>query len=79
MRLPAWRTITRAVDDLYEATVRVRRGILVVRAFRVHQRDQLGALGSSFEMTSSISELIDEQAKRQKLENNPYRAQVQSV
>ena len=37
---------------------------------RVHQRDQLGALGSSFnEMTSSISELIDEQAKRQKLEN----------
>ena len=63
------RTITRAVDDLYEATVRVRRGDFGPR-IRVHQRDQLGALGSSFnEMTSSISELIDEQAKRQKLEN----------
>ncbi len=63
------RTITRAVDDLYEATVRVRRGDFGPR-IRVHQRDQLGALGGSFnEMTSSISELIDEQAKRQKLEN----------
>jgi sigma-B regulation protein RsbU (phosphoserine phosphatase) len=63
------RTITRAVDDLYEATVRVRRGDFGPR-IRVHQRDQLGALGSSFnEMTSSISELIEEQTKRQKLEN----------
>jgi phosphoserine phosphatase RsbU/P len=63
------RTITRSVDDLYEATVRVRRGDFGPR-IRVHQRDQLGALGASFnEMTSSISELIDEQAKRQKLEN----------
>jgi sigma-B regulation protein RsbU (phosphoserine phosphatase) len=63
------RTITRAVDDLYEATVRVRSGDFGPR-IRVHQRDQLGALGASFnEMTSSISELIDEQGKRQKLEN----------
>jgi sigma-B regulation protein RsbU (phosphoserine phosphatase) len=63
------RTITRAVDDLYEATLRVRSGDLGPR-IRVHQRDQLGALGSSFnEMTSSISELIEEQTKRQKLEN----------
>ena len=63
------RTITRAVDDLYAATVRVRSGDFGPR-IRVHQRDQLGALGGSFnEMTSSISELIDEQAKRQKLEN----------
>jgi sigma-B regulation protein RsbU (phosphoserine phosphatase) len=63
------RTITRAVDDLYEATVRVRRGDFGPR-IRVHQRDQLGALGGSFnEMTSSISELIEEQTKRQKLEN----------
>jgi sigma-B regulation protein RsbU (phosphoserine phosphatase) len=63
------RTITRAVDDLYEATVRVRKGDFGPR-IRVHQRDQLGALGASFnEMTSSISELIDEQGKRQKLEN----------
>jgi phosphoserine phosphatase RsbU/P len=63
------RTITRAVDDLYAATVRVRSGDFGPR-IRVHQRDQLGALGSSFnEMTSSISELIEEQTKRQKLEN----------
>jgi phosphoserine phosphatase RsbU/P len=63
------RTITRAVDDLYQATLYVRRGDFTKR-IRVHQRDQLGALGESFnEMTSSISELIVEQAKRQKLEN----------
>ncbi|HEY0702865.1 MAG TPA: SpoIIE family protein phosphatase [Candidatus Acidoferrales bacterium] len=63
------RTITRAVNDLYEATLRVRRGDFGPR-IRVHQRDQLGALGGSFnEMTSSISELIEEQSKRQKLEN----------
>jgi sigma-B regulation protein RsbU (phosphoserine phosphatase) len=63
------RTITRAVGDLYEATLNVRRGDFAQR-IRVHQRDQLGALGESFnEMTSSISELIVEQGKRQKLEN----------
>jgi sigma-B regulation protein RsbU (phosphoserine phosphatase) len=63
------RTITRAVGDLYEATLYVRRGDFAQR-IRVHQRDQLGALGESFnEMTSSISELIVEQGKRQKLEN----------
>lgn len=63
------RTITRAVDDLYEATLHVRRGDFAQR-IHVHQRDQLGALGESFnEMTSSISELIEEQGKRQKLEN----------
>jgi len=63
------RTITRAVDDLYQATLHVRRGDFTQR-IRVHQRDQLGALGESFnEMTSSISELIVEQGKRQRLEN----------
>lgn len=63
------RTITRAVGDLYEATLHVRRGDFAQR-IHVHQRDQLGALGESFnEMTSSISELIEEQGKRQKLEN----------
>jgi sigma-B regulation protein RsbU (phosphoserine phosphatase) len=63
------RTITRAVGDLYEATLNVRRGDFAQR-IRIHQRDQLGALGESFnEMTSSISELIVEQGKRQKLEN----------
>jgi len=37
---------------------------------RVQKRDQLGVLGESFnEMTTSISELIEEQRKRQRLEN----------
>ncbi|HUO34327.1 MAG TPA: SpoIIE family protein phosphatase [Candidatus Acidoferrum sp.] len=63
------RTITRAVGDLYEATLHVRRGDFSHR-IRVHQRDQLGALGESFnEMTSSISDLIEDQRKKQKLEN----------
>jgi phosphoserine phosphatase RsbU/P len=63
------RTITGSVDDLYKATLHVRRGDFTQRV-RVHQRDQLGALGESFnEMTSSIAELIEEQSKRQKLEN----------
>jgi phosphoserine phosphatase RsbU/P len=63
------RTITHAVADLYEATLRVRRGDFTHRV-RVRQRDQLGALGESFnEMTSSVSELIAEQRRRQRLEN----------
>ncbi|MGA8145260.1 MAG: SpoIIE family protein phosphatase [Candidatus Acidiferrales bacterium] len=63
------RTITRAVGDLYDATLRVRRGDFTHRV-RVHQHDQLGALGESFnEMTTSVSELIQEQRQRQRLEN----------
>ncbi len=63
------RTITNAIDDLYEATLHVRRGDFSYRV-RVHKRDQIGALGDSFnEMTSSVSELIAEQRQRQKLEN----------
>jgi len=63
------RTITRAVDDLYQATLHVRRGDFSYRV-RVHKRDQLGSLGDSFnEMTSSVSDLIAEQRKRQRLEN----------
>lgn len=63
------RTITRAVGDLYEATLNVRRGDFSHRV-RVHKRDQLGALGESFnEMTTSVSQLIEEQKQRQRLEN----------
>jgi sigma-B regulation protein RsbU (phosphoserine phosphatase) len=63
------RTITRAVGDLYDATLLVRRGDFSHRV-RVHQHDQLGALGESFnEMTASVSELIQEQQRRQRLEN----------
>lgn len=62
------RSITRSVADLYEATLHVRRGDLSHRV-RVPQRDQLGALGESFnEMTGSIAELIEEQGERQRLE-----------
>jgi phosphoserine phosphatase RsbU/P len=63
------RTITRSVGDLYDATLHVRRGDFSHRV-RVLNRDQLGALGESFnEMTSSISELIAGQRERQRLEN----------
>jgi phosphoserine phosphatase RsbU/P len=63
------RTITRAVGDLYEATVHVRRGDFSYRV-PVRRRDQLGSLGESFnEMTSSVAELIAEQRRRQRLEN----------
>jgi phosphoserine phosphatase RsbU/P len=63
------RTITRAVGDLYDATLNVRRGDLSHRV-RVHKRDQLGVLGESFnEMTASVGQLIEEQKQRQRLEN----------
>jgi len=63
------RTITRAVGDLYEATVRVRRGDFTFRV-PVRRRDQLGSLGESFnEMTASVAQLIAEQRRRQRLEN----------
>ena len=63
------RTITSAVGDLYEATMRVRRGDLGYRV-RVHRDDQLGSLGKSFnEMTNSISDLLAEQQQRQRLEH----------
>jgi len=63
------RTITHSVADLYEATSHVRRGDFTHRV-RVQQRDQLGALGESFnEMTASISELIEEQHQKRRLEH----------
>lgn len=63
------RTITSAVDDLYRATQHVQAGDLAYRV-RVKHRDQLAALGESFNsMIHSVSELIEEQRKRQKLEN----------
>jgi phosphoserine phosphatase RsbU/P len=63
------RTITRSVGDLYDGTLHVRRGDFSHRV-RVSNRDQLGSLGESFnEMTSSISELIEGQRERQRLEN----------
>jgi phosphoserine phosphatase RsbU/P len=63
------RTITGSVANLYDATLHVRSGDFTHRV-RVGQRDQLGALGESFnEMTASISELIEEQHQKRKLEH----------
>jgi len=63
------RNITHAVDELYRATQSVQQGDFGARV-RVQQGDQLGALGDSFNtMTDSITSLIEEQSKRQRLEN----------
>lgn len=63
------RTITSSVAGLYEATLHVRRGDFSHR-IQVRRKDQLGALGESFnEMTTSISELIEEQRQKQRLEH----------
>jgi len=63
------RTITRSVADLYDGTLYVRRGDFS-QSVRVAQRDQLGALGESFnEMTSSITELMEEQHQKRRLEH----------
>lgn len=63
------RRITRAVRDLYLATQYVQTGDWTHRV-RIERHDQLGELGASFnDMTGSISRLLDEQKKRQRLEN----------
>jgi sigma-B regulation protein RsbU (phosphoserine phosphatase) len=63
------RTITKAVDGLYRATQFVQKRDLTHRV-RIEREDQLGELGESFNsMTGSISNLIEEQKQRQKLEN----------
>ena len=62
-------TITTAVDNLYAATQHVQEGDLSYRV-RIPHRDQLAALGESFNtMTQSVAALLEEQGKRQKLEN----------
>jgi sigma-B regulation protein RsbU (phosphoserine phosphatase) len=63
------RQITGAIAELYRATQYVQTGDLTHRV-RIERRDQLGVLGESFNlMTGSISGLIEEQKKRQRLEN----------
>jgi sigma-B regulation protein RsbU (phosphoserine phosphatase) len=63
------RQITKAVAVLYNATQYVQSGDFTHRV-RIERRDQLGVLGESFnQMTGSISGLIEEQKKRQRLEN----------
>src|SRR5580700_1524759 len=61
--------ITGAVAGLYHATQYVRSGDFSHRV-PIQDRDQLGELAESFnDMTNSISGLIEEQNKRQRLEN----------
>lgn len=63
------RRITKAVSDLYIATQYVKTGDWTHRV-RIERRDQLGVLGESFnEMTGSISALLEDQKKRERLEN----------
>jgi sigma-B regulation protein RsbU (phosphoserine phosphatase) len=66
------RRITKAVADLYHATQYVQSGDFTHRV-RIERRDQLGVLGESFnQMTGSISTLIEEQKKTQRLENEIF-------
>jgi sigma-B regulation protein RsbU (phosphoserine phosphatase) len=63
------RRITKAISDLYEATQFVKAGDWTHRV-RIERRDQLGVLGESFnDMTGSISGLLEESKKRERLEN----------
>jgi len=63
------RSITRSVNDLYQATRYVESGDFGHR-IQIRNRDQLGALGESFNsMTESVSTLISEQQQRQRLEH----------
>ncbi len=63
------RRITRAVADLYRGTQFVQARDYSHRV-QIEKQDQLGELADSFnKMTSSISELIEEEAKRRKLES----------
>jgi sigma-B regulation protein RsbU (phosphoserine phosphatase) len=63
------RRITKAVSDLYHATQYVKSGDWTHRV-RIERRDQLGVLGESFnDMTGSISGLLEESKKRERLEN----------
>src|ERR1700722_1362701 len=63
------RGITKPGSDLYEAAQYVKAGDWTHRV-RIERRDQLGVLGESFnDMTGSISGLLEESKKRQRLEN----------
>lgn len=63
------RRITRAVADLYRGTQYVQAMDFSHRV-QIERRDQLGELGESFNrMTGSISELVEEENKRRRLEN----------
>jgi sigma-B regulation protein RsbU (phosphoserine phosphatase) len=63
------RSMTASVAELYAATEHVNRGDLSHR-IRLRGRDQMAALGHSFNsMTGSLAKLIEEQKEKQRLEN----------
>ncbi len=63
------RTVTGAVAELYEGTMRVNRGDFSHR-IPVRSNDQVATLATSFNsMTASLEKLIEEQKQKQRLEN----------
>jgi sigma-B regulation protein RsbU (phosphoserine phosphatase) len=63
------RTMTRTVDNLYDATERVKGGDF---SYRIHlpSRDQLSALGEAFDgMTASVERLLRESQEKSRLES----------
>lgn len=69
------RTVTRAVDQLYNATKHINRGDFSHR-IPVKSSDQLATLANSFNsMTASLEKLIEEQKEKQRLENELVIAQ----
>jgi serine phosphatase RsbU (regulator of sigma subunit)/energy-coupling factor transporter transmembrane protein EcfT len=68
MGLALGRSITGSVHELFAGTERVRRGDFTGRVL-VKSRDQLGELAQSFNsMTSSIENLLQEKAEKERLE-----------
>jgi serine phosphatase RsbU (regulator of sigma subunit) len=68
MGLALARSITGAVHELFAGTERVRRGDFTHK-IPIHSRDQLGELAESFNsMTSSIEDLLQQKAEKERLE-----------
>ena len=63
------RTVTSAIDQLYQATKHVNRGNFSHR-ISLKSQDQIATLAGSFNsMTASLEKLIEEQKEKQRLEN----------
>jgi serine phosphatase RsbU (regulator of sigma subunit) len=68
MGLTLARSITGSVHELFAGTERVRRGDFTHK-IAIRSRDQLGELAASFNsMTSSIEELLQQKAEKERLE-----------
>lgn len=69
------RTITRSVNDLYDATIEIDRGNLTHR-IQVTRNDQLAALSRSFNrMSYSLERLLAEQREKERLQGELVIAQ----